>query len=276
MLLILMYHRAGSTLHGNSVSVLRSHFETIRRRFPVVLPGEPLRSGGLNLCLTFDDATVDFYARVFPLLEEFSLRALLAVPTSFIVENTDLSYDERLSAPQERPMAGETVRERVPFCTWRELERMAASGLVQIASHSHTHQDMTDPEVDVDFEARHSKAILEQRLHCRVTTFVYPFGKVDGFAHQRVGRYYPFAVRIGFALNRGWSPRHQPLCRVEADRVADIDRLFRWDRLLSYGLKWTANGVRAALGKWRAGGLDGGRAARTAKRAHEGLKRVEI
>jgi peptidoglycan/xylan/chitin deacetylase (PgdA/CDA1 family) len=251
MLLILMYHRAAEGYYSNPVSVLRSHFSWIRERYPVVLPGEALAPRRLNLCLTFDDATADFYAYIFPLLQEFSLRAALAVPTAFIVESTVMGLPDRIAVPEKQSMQGDAFCTKVPFCTWAELRLMAGSGLVEVASHSHQHVDLTLPGSDPSVEALRSKTLLEQQLGRRVSTFVYPFGGVNARAHQLVTKHYDYAIRIGSALNANWTPRRQPLCRVGADRVVEIERLVRWDRLTGYAFKWFANGVRAALGKWR-------------------------
>jgi len=253
MLLILMYHRAGDRCWGagNPVPVLQSHFEFLRRRFDVVLPGEPLWPGHLGVCLTFDDAYADFYARVFPLLKKFSLRALLAVPTAFVLPQTYLPIEDRLSVTQNDAMHGELFKNKVPFCTWEELREMSASGLVRIASHSHRHPDLRRADVDVEFEASHSRTLLEQNLGCDVSTFVYPFGSVNARAHDTVMRHYTFAMRVGSALNSGWYPRRQPLCRVGADDTPDIARLLRWNQLAALGMKWLANGLRAAAGKWQ-------------------------
>ncbi len=251
MLLILAYHRAVIGRYGNAPQVLRAHFSYIRDRFPVVVPGDPLDPKRLNLCLTFDDAFVDFYLHVFPLLREFSLRAVLAAPTAFILENTALAPEERLSVSHEDAMTGEVFRDKAPFCTWREIREMAAGGLVHIASHSHFHSNLIDPAADLELEIRRSKSILEENLNAQVSTFVYPYGKVNGEVHHAVHRHYPYAMRLGSALNRDWAPSNQPLCRVPADGAPNIDRLLHWNRLLSYRLKRVANSVRAGLGKWR-------------------------
>lgn len=250
MLLILAYHRAGFGRYNNPLPVLRSHFEHLKRNFHVVVPGEPLRPRQLNVCLTFDDAFADFYAHVFPLLEEFSFRAVLGVSTAFILESTGRSMEERLSTPEEHATRWDRFWMEAPFCTWEELDRMAASGLIQIASHSHLHGDMTRPDVDVAMEAVESRRLLEKRLKCHVSTFVYPFGKVNAAAHRVVRRNYDFAMRIGSALNFGWSSRKQPLCRVQADNVPDISKYLSLGRLTLFGLKCTANVLRAGLGKW--------------------------
>ncbi len=252
MLLILTYHRAGQGRYSNPVPVLRSHLDYVARNFNVLLPGESLRPKKLNVCLIFDDAFVDFYAHVFPLLQEFSLRAVLAVPTAFIVESTGLSLEERLAVPEEEAMTGECYKTKVPLCTWEELNHMSGGGLVQIASHSHTHSDMTRPEVDAAFEAVQSRKLLESHINCHVSTFVYPFGKVNRLAHRVVKENYSFAMRLGTALNWNWTPWRQPLCRVQGDNTPNVSRLFQPDRLTVYGLKWVANGLRASTGKWEA------------------------
>ncbi len=214
MLLILMYHRAVEGHYSNPVSVLRSHFSYFREHYPVVLPGETLAPRRLNLCLTFDDAYADFYAYVFPLLQEFSLRAVLAVPTAFIIERTLLGLADRIAVDEDQAMHGDLFGAKAPFCTWEELRLMAGSGLVEVASHSHRHVDMTHPANDPAVEALRSKTLLEQQLNRRVSTFVYPFGKVNAWAHHQVTQHYAYAMRIGSALNASWAPRRQPLCRV--------------------------------------------------------------
>jgi len=217
----------------------------------VVLPGEPVRPGRLSVCLTFDDAYADFYAQVFPLLEKFSLRALLAVPTAFVIPQTSLPMAERLSVTQNEAMQVELFKTKAPFCTWEELRRMVSSGWVQVASHSHRHLDLRRDDVDAELEGAHSKSLLEQNLGCPVSSFVYPFGSVNARSHATIMRHYSFALRVGSALNSGWYPRRQPLCRVEADNVPDIACRLRWHRVAALGMKWMANGLRAAAGKWQ-------------------------
>jgi peptidoglycan/xylan/chitin deacetylase (PgdA/CDA1 family) len=252
MLLILMYHRAVDCRLGNPVSVLRAHFAHLRDRCNVVLPGDALFPQRLNVCLSFDDAYADFHGLVLPLLKEFSLHALLAVPTAFVIEKTDRGLNERLSGSpaDDAAMQGGVFRENAPFCTWEELREIAASGLVQIASHSHRHADLTRPDVDVEFEVSHSKALLERRLGLPVSTFVYPFGRVNARSYSATAALYSYAVRIGSALNRDWRPQRQPLCRVAADGVPDIARLLSRRSLARFEAKRLANGIRAALGKW--------------------------
>ena len=253
MLLILMYHRAAPP-HlglGNPPEVLESHFATLRTRANIVLPGEPLPPRRLNVCLTFDDAYADFYFRVFPLLKKHSLRAVLAVPTAFILDGTTRDPEARLAVPQLAAMQANTFREQAPFCTWPELREMQSAGCVQMASHSHHHPDMRRPDTDVDFECLHSRQLLETNLGRSVDTFVYPYGSVNARAHQSVSRHYQYGIRVGAAFNHAWQPRHQPLCRVGADNVPDIASRLGIRQLAGFSLKMLGNQLRAAAGKWR-------------------------
>ena len=204
------------------------------------------------VCLSFDDAYADFHGLVFPLLEELSLHALLAVPTAFVIEKTGRGLEERLSVSPDgdAAMQGGVFKEKAPFCTWEELREIASSGLVRIASHGHSHADLTRADVNVEFEASHSKALLERRLGVPVSTFVYPFGRVNRRSHAAVKREFAYAMRIGSALNTDWRPVRQPLCRVVADAVPDIVRLLSRASLARFEAKWAANRIRAAFGKW--------------------------
>ena len=74
--------------------------------------------------LTFDDGLISFYTRVFPLLKVFNYPAVISVVTSWIETDRIVKY------------AGEN-RSRDGFVTWKQLQEIQESGLVEIASHSH-------------------------------------------------------------------------------------------------------------------------------------------
>lgn len=254
MVLILMYHRAGDRAlgDGNTPEALARHFRFLRDHCLVTVPGGPLPWRALNVCLTFDDAYADFYFRVFPLLQQFSLRAVLAVPTKFILEGTQRTPEQRMAVPQAEAMREEIFAERAPFCTWPELRSMQASGLVQLASHSHSHASMKAAATDVTWEAEHSCHLLENNSGCRPRAFVYPFGSVNRRARQAVRQVYEFDLRVGSALNRHWQPPRQPLSRLPADDTPDLGARLRWYRWLGLAAKMAGNYVRAAAGKWGA------------------------
>lgn len=87
--------------------------------------GRPLPAHAV--LLTFDDAYLSFYTRVYPLLREFGYPAVLAVVGRWI----DAPHDT--SAPYGEKA---TVSEAT-FPSWEILREMANSGLVELASHTY-------------------------------------------------------------------------------------------------------------------------------------------
>jgi peptidoglycan/xylan/chitin deacetylase (PgdA/CDA1 family) len=226
--LALMYHRAQAGRHGNSPEMLDAHFAYIVGNYACVLPGESRTSEALNVCLTFDDAYFDFYHVVFPLLKKHGLRAVLAVPPVAIRERAEASVSARLEAPA-------CVDYHQPnydgFCTWSELQEMAATDHVAIAAHGFTHCPLDQADTDFQTEIELPKNLLHGRLGQRVDSFVFPYGRFSPAALQHVHRHYRHAFRIGGADNGGWD---RLLYRVDADGMAAPDAPFSGVRRAKY------------------------------------------
>jgi len=244
MMLAFLYHRAGDGKYANSPDLLERHLTFLSHRHRIVLPGESLRPFSLDLCLTFDDATYDFYHYVYPILKRLHLRALLAVPVSFILPHTSLSPSLRLSVPYSEAMKGSIYRTHAPFCTWTELREMISSGHVTVASHSFTHQHLLTPNLNLDLEIAGSKAILEEQLHTPVRTFVYPLGKFNSTIHRTVKRHYEFAMRIGTAWNWSWQNTSGLTYRIISDNLTAIDQHLKPHRWLSFSWFYLLNSLR--------------------------------
>ena len=98
------------------------------------------RSDPMEIAISFDDATWTFWTYAFPLLREYGFQAILfAVPTT-------LSHDAAEYPTWDDHRRGSCSREELtrrgthrPFCTWRELNIMHRSGIVDVQSHSLTH-----------------------------------------------------------------------------------------------------------------------------------------
>ncbi|MGO1002417.1 poly-beta-1,6-N-acetyl-D-glucosamine N-deacetylase PgaB [Lysobacter sp. CA196] len=83
--------------------------------------------------LTFDDGLRSIYTHVFPLLRAYNYPALMAVVTSWV----DLPPDQKVDY-------GPRMFTHDDFVTWAQLREMQASGLVEVASHSHAlHRGVT-------------------------------------------------------------------------------------------------------------------------------------
>jgi peptidoglycan/xylan/chitin deacetylase (PgdA/CDA1 family) len=95
---------------------------------------------GGDIALTFDDASWTFWAYAFPLLRRHQVRATLFVIAG-IVPDDPTSYPNLEDLWAGRCSAAEiAARAKVqPLCTWRELQALHDTGMVDIQSHSLTH-----------------------------------------------------------------------------------------------------------------------------------------
>ncbi len=90
------------------------------------------RNGGPKLptkpiLLTFDDGYLSMYSRVFPLLKLFHYPAVIGLVGEWLEESKD-----------GKVFYGDRWISRNNFVTWPQVREMVASGLVEVASHSHS------------------------------------------------------------------------------------------------------------------------------------------
>ena len=76
--------------------------------------------------LTFDDGYLSTYTRVFPILEAYNYPAVVGLVTEWMEAPVDGSFQY-----------GQTSIARKNLMSWDQVNEMIASGLVEIASHSH-------------------------------------------------------------------------------------------------------------------------------------------
>lgn len=216
-LVTLMYHKVHDPINHLPTEYFVEHLAELVKKYAIVAPHDQLHKQKLNVCLTFDDAYCDFYQIVFPLLKQHNIKALLAVPTAYIQESTELSYEQRSKVAYPNGMDTHTAATQVPFCTWEELKEMQSSGHVIMASHSHTHASMKHAQTDLKKEILQSKQLLEEHLKTRIDYFVYPFGHFTRMNHRLVTEHYALGFRIGSATNRTFTPKNKMIYRIDAD-----------------------------------------------------------
>jgi biofilm PGA synthesis lipoprotein PgaB len=107
-------------LRGNGFSMVSLEQILQARRGGTALPPKAV-------LLTFDDSYLSFYTRVYPLLREFGFPAVLGVVGKWVDDQPREAMPYGRSSP-----ALETL-----FTNWSQLREMAASGLVEIASHTY-------------------------------------------------------------------------------------------------------------------------------------------
>jgi len=185
--------------------------------------------------LSFDDGYSSFRSRVLPLLELYGFPAVLAPVTSWI------------DTPQSTPVKyGNELRAREDFLTWNELVEIQASGMVEIASHSHDlHQgvvansygnllpaaaahrfDAADGyETDEQYSARvgsdlqRSVVLLDSELGTQPAVMVWPYGAYNAaVADVAAGAGMPLAMTLNDQPNRvGSDAIHRYLVSAETD-----------------------------------------------------------
>jgi len=227
-----MYHHVNSDRCSNDLSIFEEHLKYIKSNFTSIFPGEEVKDK--CVCLTFDDGYVDFYYLIYPLLKKYGLKALLAVPSKYILDSCDETPEIRMGFEHNDLFAN---YEKGTFCTFAELKEMIDSGFVIIGSHSHSHIDLTEDGVDLDMELKVSKEILEKNLGIKVDSFVFPFGKYNQQILQQSKKYYKYSFRIGNAIHKDFDGINGAIYRVDGDGLKTPDEIFGFKKILGYKFK---------------------------------------
>jgi peptidoglycan/xylan/chitin deacetylase (PgdA/CDA1 family) len=161
--------------------------------------------------LTFDDGYEDTYTRAFPLLRERDFPFTLYLATEMVERRL---FDD------------------VPTLTWNQIAEMAASGLMTLGAHTHTHRDLRGTGYDeTRFELEISNHIIEQRTGIVPRHFAYPWGFWSERAHRVVKEIYETAS-LGAPVSR---------------TNFDAHMVFRFPVQLSDGTRWFSSRVRGGL-----------------------------
>ncbi len=137
------------------------------------------------VCIFFDDLWRDQLENALPVLLEYGFKASFAAPTAFI------------GADQGTPYARMTSE---------DLRKLQDLGM-DIASHSHTHLDLTTlSEEKLYNEVLESKRVLES-LGIEVKTFVYPYGSWNIPVAQAI-------AEAGYVCARTITPAYLDLARL--------------------------------------------------------------
>lgn len=242
MLIQLMYHRVTRPDLADARQRFADHLKHLSSHYDIVRPGEKSGSRRPAICLVFDDAYYDFYAIVYPLLCQYQIPAVLAIPTDLILETTSIGAAARLAVPDDQAMAQALCT--ASLCTWQEIREMVASGWVVPASHSASHVHLDQPGVDLSAEIVGSAQTLAAKTGQQINTFVYPYGRFTPAIHAMVLAHYQYALRIGSALNWGWKRQPSLYYRVDADKLWPRQCGFHWHDYLRWSCRNISNTLR--------------------------------
>ncbi len=164
-----------------------------------------IKPEGNKIVLTFDDGYEDFYTAVFPLLKQYNYKATLYV----IINALDTKG----------------------YLTRAQVRELAASGLVEIGSHTFNHPDLRKLKAkDIKFEIDDSKKILAQISGQPVLSFAYPYGYYEA-------DFFPLLSTAGYSAAVSVIPGDT----LSAGNIWLMPRLRPGERVGEVLIKWLAN-----------------------------------
>lgn len=206
-LVVLMYHHIGENQDRWYISqkIFAKQLDILIKNNFIPISFEDLDNAhkGLSklpkkpVLITFDDGWLDNYTQAFPVLKEKNVKANIFLTYNYI----------------------DSGRE---YMTWQQIFEMQKSGLISFGSHLMNHKKLSmlnDKEKIV--ELQQSKALLEEKLNIKISSFAYPHG--DGAFDKSVrdfvfkaGYLFDYSVRRG--INKWkWDQTMGPLRRITVE-----------------------------------------------------------
>jgi peptidoglycan/xylan/chitin deacetylase (PgdA/CDA1 family) len=121
--------------------------------------------------VTFDDGYESVYRHAWPVLAELRVPASVFLATAYLDSAAPFPFDDWTEAGSEL----------VPAGTWKPLttsqcREMAADGLIELGSHTHTHEVFRDRPDALRQDLVKSAEVLRERFGVTEPTFAFPFG----------------------------------------------------------------------------------------------------
>jgi len=131
-----------------------------------------------TVVLTFDDGYESFYLHALPILRKLSVPATVFLPTRFLDNREPFPFD--VWGQRYRGVAQE---ETFRPLTTEQCREMAASGLIELGSHTHAHRDSRGRPEALRRDVERSLDVLERSFGLHDATFALPFGSPhEGYA----------------------------------------------------------------------------------------------
>ncbi|HRX79862.1 MAG TPA: polysaccharide deacetylase family protein, partial [Pirellulaceae bacterium] len=119
-----------------------------------------------TFAIVFDDGYSDIYRNAWPVLREFNIPATIFLATGYLDSTERFPFDDwsQDADATARPLTSGECRE------------MLASGLVELGSHTHRHEDFRGRPQDFRRDVQRSLDVLHERFGVESPTFSFPYG----------------------------------------------------------------------------------------------------
>jgi peptidoglycan/xylan/chitin deacetylase (PgdA/CDA1 family) len=226
-LVVLIYHRVGRRSHievdlpravfADQMTWLAAEARVVTLTEGLARVADPAAVPESLVAVTFDDGTADFLDEAVPVLVESGIPATLYVATDFV--------DRGRSFPDDgTPLS------------WTALQEAAATGLVDVGSHTHEHALLDRlPAPQIDDELDRSIDLIAEHVGRAPDHFAYPKAVLGSSAADR-------AVRARF--------RSAAVAGTRVNRYGSTDpfRLARSPIQVSDGTRWFEAKARGGMG----------------------------
>jgi peptidoglycan/xylan/chitin deacetylase (PgdA/CDA1 family) len=183
--------------------------------------------GQPGFVVTFDDGYLDNWVYAFPILQKLGVKAVLYLVTDRVENHAAPRTSIHLIDTKSRE------REAGGFISWAEARAMAASGLIEIGSHTHTHRNFVRTQLyeNLEQELAQSRALIETELKKPCVHLAWPWGDYEAAWWPSVKRTgYETAMTTQAGANTvGTHPYSLKRFKVSRESVEWLAGRMRWN-----------------------------------------------
>ena len=125
-----------------------------------------------TVVLTFDDGYETVFTNAWPVLRDMNIPGTVFLATAFLDSGDPFPFD-KWAVKHRRDVPRAAFR---PMTT-AQCEELHASGLIELAAHTHTHQDFRDRAHEFQRDLEHCVRYLRKRFALDEVSFSFPYGK---------------------------------------------------------------------------------------------------
>lgn len=197
--------------------------------------------------ITFDDGWLDNWLYAFPVLRQYHMKAVIFVVTSLAAEKGRRDRDDE-TAVSPLPVHTECQKMidagRAPevMLSWDEMREMEVSGLIDIQSHTHTHQRWDRLEDDrqargsvIARELETSKRLIEHNLDKKCDALCWPWGIYD---EDYISLAKSAGYKALFTTEKGTNSTGNGLWRIRRLTIGNIGPLAFGKKLFIHSRGW--------------------------------------